>query len=112
MTTTQSVIINSEKSEEQIALEIKKKLDRKMKKQQRAVHKQGSYKKTATLKVEKYKICVFCQNPRSESCELESCRKCCREKTYLEGKSCAGHKFHGVNLAENVNKNEECKVQT
>lgn len=91
-------LVGNEKLDEEVvnnentSFDIKKKLDRKLRKVQKSQNK--AKQKQPIIKVEKYKTCSFCKNPRSNKCDHDACKNCCKIKITKEKLTCNGHGFY------------------
>jgi hypothetical protein len=81
-------VVNNENT----SFDIKKKLDRKLRKVEKSQNK--AKQKQPIIKVEKYKTCGFCKNPRSNKCDHDACKSCCKIKITKEKLICNGHGFY------------------
>ena len=50
--------------------------------------------KVETSKIARYETCFSCKNPRSNICDNQMCRRCCRDKTFSENSECKGKHFY------------------
>ena len=98
---------NINKSDQESAMKVVKLLERKRRKHERIERKQryiennlkriskeaGEEFTAAPIKKTKYVYCGNCKNPKSENCEHNLCRKCCKDKVFTEKIECKGKLF-------------------
>ena len=88
------------KEEEENTLGLMKILDRKRRKRERVERKENYLKmqkmknqeseEVEKIKKPKYVSCGKCKNPKSENCEHSLCRKCCKDKVFIDQVDCKG----------------------